>query len=207
MKILVFDTETTCLPPKDTVFNLKNQPYIIQLSYIIYDLKDNTLQVENDYINIPDSVRISRDSYKIHKITKRMCREGIKIKEALQKFSDHLSECSMIVGHNINFDKKMLINEGKRNNHLVFVKDINEFCTMKNSVELLNIKKINEKGEEYLKYPTLSELHKHLFKYQPKNTHDALVDVLICFKCFAKLRYNFDITNVNRNLRYLLRQK
>ena len=54
--ILIFDTETTGLPEKDaTVFQHKKWPYIIQLSYVLYNLESNDFKYRNDYIKIDDS--------------------------------------------------------------------------------------------------------------------------------------------------------
>ena len=40
MNILIFDTETTGLPEKDaTVFQHTKWPYIVQLSYVLYNLE------------------------------------------------------------------------------------------------------------------------------------------------------------------------
>ena len=53
MKLLVFDTETTGLPEKGAKINETNKwPYIIQLSYILYD-------TENNYVlDISDSTSV-----------------------------------------------------------------------------------------------------------------------------------------------------
>ena len=49
MKCLIFDTETTGLPPKirnqDIKDNLEDWPYLMQLTFIIYDL--DTMRVES----------------------------------------------------------------------------------------------------------------------------------------------------------------
>ena len=60
MKCLIFDTETTGLPPKirdqDIKDNLEDWPYLMQLTFIIYDL--DTMRVEiifNKYVDIPST--------------------------------------------------------------------------------------------------------------------------------------------------------
>ena len=61
--------------------------------------------------------------------------------------------------------------------------------------------KTNSKGETYLKYPSLSELHDKLFGFIPKGTHDSMADVLITLRCFIMLEGKIDVTKSNRNLK------
>ena len=71
---------------------------------------------------------------------------------------------------------------------------INEYCTMKNNINFCAIERINKNGNKYFKYPTLSELYEKLFYIIPKGTHDSLVDVLLCLRCYCKIKFNEDIT-------------
>ena len=55
MKILVFDTETTGLPEKNaSIYSYNQWPYIIQLSYIFYDMSNNNIIVKDDWREICD---------------------------------------------------------------------------------------------------------------------------------------------------------
>ena len=59
-RVLVFDVETNGLLPKFCANNLNNYPYILQLSYIIYDVgNDKILQEFDSYVDIDDSIPIS----------------------------------------------------------------------------------------------------------------------------------------------------
>ena len=77
---------------------------------------------------------------------------------------------------------------------------------MKNSIELCKIPRVGKNGETYLKYPTLTELHIELFKTKPKNTHNALIDILLCMRCFCKIELRKDISRINRTIRLMLRE-
>ena len=70
---------------------------------------------------------------------------------------------------------------------------IKEYCTMKNTVNVCNIERESENGNVYFKYPTLTELHTYLFNFTPKNTHDSMVDVLICLRCYYTLVNKEDV--------------
>ena len=49
-------------------------------------------------------------------------------------------------------------------------------------------------GKPYWKSPKLSELYEHLFQEPaPDGLHNALVDTLVCLRCYVKLRFRFDL--------------
>jgi len=54
-------------------------------------------------------------------------------------------------------------------------------------------------GKEYYKMPKLNALYTHLFGYAPDESklHDALMDVVICMRCFYKIRYDVDLCQQN----------
>lgn len=218
MKVLVFDTETTGLPEKNakgfspSIYETKNWPHIVQLSYILYDSEKNKILIEHDHIiKIHPFVTISEKSIEIHKITKERChREGIDILEALELFNICVIQADTIIAHNLSFDKQMILVECIRNriSGPFKMKYSNQFyCTMKNSVDICKITAISKKNNEtYFKYPKLNELHKHLFGHEVNNTHNALVDIIICLRCFMKIHNNTDICNKSRKFNSLFKK-
>ena len=208
--VLVFDTETTGLPKSryGKINDSSNWPYVMQLSFIVYETETNRVLKEGDYIiDIPETVDISPESIAIHGITRIKCnRDGIKMKQAIMEFKKWLNIADVVVAHNMEFDKKMLMVECARNKIMhEFYNNKAYYCTMKNSVNLCKIEAISKKnGEKYFKYPTLVELHKFLFNETPKNLHDSFIDILICFRCFYQLRFNEDIRSKNRRIGSLL---
>ncbi len=64
---------------------------------------------------------------------------------------------------------------------------------MQESIDLCAIKRLNRSGEEYNKFPTLSELHEKLFGTTPKNLHNSLIDILITLRCFMQLKWKKDL--------------
>ena len=207
MKVLVFDTETSGLPKERnaSIYSSHLWPHIIQLSYIIYCSDTNELiTVQDDYINISDDIIISPESQKVHQISRETLKKGKNIAEVLDSFNNWSKQCDLLVAHNISFDKKMLMVEGIRNKIKVDIHDT--FCTMKNSIDLCHIEKEFENGDKYLKCPSLSELHNHLFDRVPQNTHNALIDILICMRCFCKMELKKDISRINRTIRMMLKQ-
>jgi DNA polymerase III epsilon subunit-like protein len=202
MKVLVFDTETTGLPVErnPSIYDTQKWPHIIQLSYIVYDSETNEIITVEDDTNI----NITPESQKIHNISREMLdSKGIPIQDALHKFIRFTDMSDLLVGHNVSFDKRMVIVEGVRNKIKM---NINEtYCTMKNSIDVCKIERVGQNGDKYFKYPTLSELHNELFKQVPKNTHNALIDILLCMRCFIQLELKQDISRINRTIRLMLR--
>jgi DNA polymerase-3 subunit epsilon len=193
MKVLVFDTETTGLPTERnaSITECNKWPYIVQLSYILYDVEEKKMiSCRDDIIQLDPTINISEKSIEIHGITHKKCqRKGIAIKEAINIFNDHLKQADCVVGHNISFDKRMIMVECIRNQlrqqFTVNGVRMSECCTMRHFTEVCNLHRVSKNGHSYLKFPTLSETYNHLFRTQPKNTHDAMADVIICLRCYV----------------------
>ena len=200
MKILVFDTETNGLPLEKnaSIVDTAKWPHILQLSFIVYDnVKDKIIQIQNNYIK--KDINISEESTKIHGITREIIdKKGINIIDAMNKFDIALQNADIVVGHNISFDKRMYMVEAIRHYRKQYftVNGIKkpEYCTMKNSTKICKIEKINKStNEKYFKYPTLKELHTHLFNEFPNNLHNSLIDVFATLRCYIKITKNYDI--------------
>ena len=210
MKILVFDTETSGLPEKNaSIYEHSKWPYILQISYILYDMSSNNIIIKDNYIKIYNSIIISQESYEKHNLThEKLNNKGINIIPALKEFNEYLKIADLVIGHNISFDKRMIFVEcfrHKINQYFTYFKNnekINkpEFCTMKNTTQYCNIIKLNRTNKEYTKFPSLSELYTKLFPQEPipKELHNSLVDILCTLRCYIKYQHNFDIVETNK---------
>ena len=95
MKVLVFDTETTGLPTERnaSIMDTEKWPYILQLSYVVYDTDEHLiLDCVDDIIKIDnEKIKISAETTAIHGITNEMCDEkGVPLIDALKKFNETL---------------------------------------------------------------------------------------------------------------------
>ena len=210
--VMAFDTETTGFPPKVNRSNgkpfptISEYPYILQLSFVIYDLNtQNIVQEYNKYVKIPDDVIIPEKSFEVHGINKQTCNLlGIPIEDVLEDFYRAYMSVDRIVGHNLSFDRKMVEIEVLRSDvttrfpDIVWIfsdtwNDINDvdlICTMAKGKDLCNLYMTNEKtGVRWKKFPKLSELHFALFDFVPGDLHDALVDTKICLRCYLKMAF------------------
>ena len=215
MKVLVFDTETTGLPKgkNPSIRETDKWPHIIQLSCILYDTEKNeAVSIYDEIIKVPENISISEKSISLHGISRDISNtRGISIKKALNDFNILLNNADLVIGHNISFDKRMIMVECIRTfiSQYFTIDGVRkpEYCTMKNSIELCNIKKISKSGEEYLKFPSLTELHNKLFDKTPKSVHNSMVDVLLCLRCYCMIQEKNDIYSIGCvNTKELLRE-
>jgi len=205
-RALIFDVETTGLLPPKTVSDVRKMPYILQLSFVVYDLSlRRVIKMVDIVIKIPESVIVREKITKLTGITREMCdAQGAQIQAGLREFYKDYMTCDYIVGHNIGFDKKMLKIEISR--HLpelvitcpnigkLFDKDferelgIANYCTMQQGRKTCNLKRTNVRGREYIKSPKLAELYFHLFGRVPENLHNSIVDTYATMGCFLKMK-------------------
>ena len=220
MKVLFFDTETSGLPQDvcRNTLSLVNKhlwPNIVQYSSVTLDTETGTIESMSDYIvKVDDNIVLDGQSAEIHGITNLISRtRGVPIEEVLEKFTKECENADLIVAHNLDFDKNMLLKEwydliasdDKVKSHkftkpYIKFKDViskvKKKCTLKSNIQRVNIKAIAKKdGKEYVKWPTLAELHAHLFKddISGVNLHNALVDTMICARCWYNIEYNKDL--------------
>ena len=133
------------------------------------------------------------------------------MKLVIEEFMNDMDQCDTLIAHNLDFDKKMIIVELYRNgfyselNKIKFNKLI-EVCTMKVGTDICKIEKTSRSGEIYYKYPKLSELHQKLFNETPDNLHNSLIDMLVCMRCFYKMRFNEDLYSKSTSFRTIFTQ-
>ena len=205
MKLLVFDTETTGLPPKGERFvnkaNLEQWPHTVQFSYVIYDTDTNKLlKTYDSIIKLRPGVIITEESYTFHHISNKMSEtKGADVNAVLREFLADCAQVDMLVGHNISFDYNMVKAEMMRYAAAYISEDTKMlaskrmYCTARETYGYCSIPAINWKGEKYFKYPTLKELYQKLFEETPQNLHNSLNDVLVTLRCVVKFRFNKDV--------------
>ena len=158
--VLIFDTETTGLFPKEEINTnkLDKYPHIIQLAYELYD-EETEIVVEsyNNYIQIPETIELNDHIQHLTGITHDiLCTRGIHILDALVSFYHAYSKSKRIVAHNIAFDIKMIQLEIMRNysemknKGCMYPENIFNpvyeyshhkeiYCTMKHGIKITNI--------------------------------------------------------------------
>lgn len=205
-------TDRVILPASDP----SKWPHSVQISYLTYNNDTKELNIFNERIKLPAGVKVNPDSEKIHHIsTEEANTKGVPIETAMDRFIVDYNNANVIVAHNIHFDRNMILvelkrltertditSEDKEKYHefmMKFYKNKKEYCTSRHGAEICNVvdkyKSGFNVGKEYYKMPKLMDLYEKLFGYSPDESklHDAKVDVIVCFRCFYKLRYGKDI--------------
>ncbi len=180
---LIFDTETTGLPHNKTapVEDLDNWPRLVQIAWQLHDQTGKLLSTGNHIVK-PNGFTIPFNAEKVHGIsTKRALDVGEDLEGVLEIFSRDVQKAEVLVGHNIEFDNKIIGAEYLRcqmDNLLAEAKNIDtaedtkEFCQLQGGI-----------GGR-LKSPKLIELYEKLFGEGFGDAHDAAYDVDATAKAF-----------------------
>lgn len=143
---LIFDTETTGLPPKSTspkaMFasykDWGNQCRVVQLAWTICDPQGQILEKYNAYVR-PDGYSVSPEATKIHGFsTEFLETNGIPIENVLSKLMEsiHRFQVDTMVAHNLKFDYHVIMQEFyklQRTEDMEFWKNLKGYCTLKNA--------------------------------------------------------------------------
>jgi len=186
-KYLFFDTETTGVPKNYNapISDLNNWPRLVQLAWILCDDSGNEISSSNKII-YPNGFSIPAEASKIHKITTEIAmKNGVDLRDTLNKFIEVADKALLIIGHNVSFDINIVgaellrIASNFRLNHKPSI------CTMLKTTNYCAIP--NQYGYSDYKWPKLQELHKKLFGYEFEEAHNAMADIKATRKCFFEL--------------------
>jgi DNA polymerase III subunit epsilon len=182
---IVFDTETTGLPKdwKAPVSQVNNWPRLVQLGWMRFDANCNLIE-ESNLIVKPEGFTIPAEVAKIHGIShERAHAEGLPGSEVRSKFLGALSASAIVIAHNLDYDEKVMGAEFIRANHHSPFQGKKLICTKTETTNFCRLP-----GKYGFKWPTLGELHQHLFGHGFEGAHDALSDVRATARCFFELK-------------------
>lgn len=186
---LIFDTETTGLPPKgaDYKTDFESFPHIVQLAWYFNG-------EYHDYIIKPEGWTIPEEASRIHGITTEIALEkGQLLSEVLEMFIDDCYEAEKLIGHNIYFDTSTI----KANIRCEFglfdpiisasdnaLDKSKRIDTMMKTIKLVGAK---QEGKNTPKFPSLEDLYMKLFGVIFEGAHNALGDVKATKRCYEEL--------------------
>ncbi len=180
---LIFDTETTGLPHNKTapVEDLDNWPRLVQIAWQLHDPKGKLVSSGNHIVK-PEGFTIPFNAEKVHGIsTDRALEVGEDRKEVLEKFSRDVARAKVLVGHNIEFDNKIIGAEYLRTEMENILQEMPNIDTATETVDFAQL----EGGiGGRLKQPKLIELYEKLFGEGFGDAHDAAYDVDATAKAF-----------------------
>lgn len=174
---LILDTETTGVTPQDR---------IVSICWALYDAAATEITVHH-HIIYPVGFTIPDGATAIHGISTEQARRlGIPLRTALQSLCSDIARYSpqLYVGHNVFFDRPIVLNEYRRINYPENFSPLQTFCTMKTGTNVCCIQHYFRGG---YKWPKLEELQHHLVGQSLASAHDAKCDVSATAKCFFEL--------------------
>ena len=133
---LVLDTETSGLSLRDR---------IVSICWAIYDADGEEISTEHQII-YPDGFTIPAAATAVHGITTRYARKhGIPIKDALTSLLDEIAahRPRLYVGHNVSFDRPIVLNEYARLAAEENLSPLPTFCTMKSTTHICCLSRYN----------------------------------------------------------------
>jgi len=174
---LFLDTETTGITSEDR---------IVSICWSLYT--DSKKKVSTSHhIILPDGFTIPAGAVAVHGISTAVAkRKGIPLTDALAQLHRDIAAHSpaLYVGHNVSFDRPIVLNEYGRVRRTENLSALPTFCTMKSTTNICCI----PRWRGGYKWPTLEELHRHLFGKAHASAHDAETDVSACARCFFDLQ-------------------
>ncbi|MEM8937827.1 MAG: DNA polymerase III subunit alpha [Bacteroidota bacterium] len=180
---LIFDTETTGLPHNTTapVEDLDNWPRLVQIAWQLHDHFGKLLSTGNHIVK-PEGFTIPFNAEKVHGIsTKRALEVGEDLLEVLDLFSVDVNRAEVLIGHNIEFDNKIIGAEYLRKEKENLLAGTKNIDTAEDTVAFCQLP--GGPGGR-LKSPKLTELYEKLFGEKFDAAHDAAYDVDATAKAF-----------------------
>ncbi len=203
-KILVFDTETT---------GLYSVPRIIQIAYCKYyksgtnhsqhshyvrqledaELKAIIRQEKPDINANREFIKIKwgeRGAQAVHQIPWEVIYDKTlpTLRTVLERFYSALKDVELIVGHNVDFDMRVVYNEARRVGFEELMSKILTIPYIDTMRIAKNIVGSRDKSGK-VKMPNLGETYKTLFPGEPDvlGFHNAIIDVDVTARCLFKL--------------------
>jgi DNA polymerase III epsilon subunit-like protein len=175
---LILDTETTGVKPTDR---------IVSICWSLYDGTGRERSLSHHVI-FPEGFTIPAEAAAIHGITTAKARKtGIPLSTALTGLLGEIASHKpwLYVGHNVAFDRPIVLNEYGRLRMEENLSTLPTFCTMKTATPIC---RLPQRGRGGYKWPKLAELHQYLFGKPHTGAHDAAADVRATARCFFELR-------------------
>ncbi len=179
--ILFIDTETSGFPKNGVGLEDPTQARILEIGAILTDDQGKIVATLDSLVKCGDIV-LHEKLKGVHDITVEECNEnGLDNVRFIKLVDSMYHSCNTIVGHNIEFDLKMLS---------LYYPYLNAgcpilFCTMKSTTDICKIP--NRWGTGY-KYPSLNEAYTHFFGETKKSKHRAFDDAMMCKEIYFKLQ-------------------
>lgn len=192
MLTLVFDTETTGVPPKDFNASLEKCPWIIQLAAILYNERKPVAHfstyVQPEHEGMKGTIPNEKFWIENHLTEPEIMPSALSLHDALRMFGRLATVADRVVAHNFNFDRRQMDFSCRRVYGSPAMWDFPCVCTMMSSMPIVAIPSKFPKPHEPYKWPTLDEAYRKLVNPNGfSGAHDALADCMACAEVLFSL--------------------
>jgi len=191
----VFDTESTGLI-RSTSYSDANNPYLASIAVLLYDTEANRIISSLNTPIHPAGWVMPPEAEAVNGLTTQyLCDTGVPAQAVIPLFITIASKADLVVGHNVEFDIKIMsaalwrhITEEHSDdfaheliaNHWL---TLPTFCTMKESKD--EVRALNKNGR--IKNPKLTEAYKHFFGIDLDRAHSANADAVATLEIYLVL--------------------
>jgi len=173
MSVIFMDTETTALLAVEAA-DLEQQPHMVEIACIKTDIHLDNIEVLSQLIKPP--IRIPGEVINIHHITNEDVAYQKPFAGYYRQIANFFIGTTHLIGHNLQFDKRILENELKRINKVTsFPWPPNNICTVEEVQKL--------KGYRL----SLSALHAELFGQGFEEAHRAETDTMALIRVYREM--------------------
>jgi DNA polymerase-3 subunit epsilon len=188
---LAFDTETTDIPRPHLDLDHRAQPHLLQFAGVLFN--DDGIELDRLFTMVRPGrgALLSTHAFAAHGISlEEAFHRGIEASEVFRWFASASKRSTCIVGHNVEFDLRIMTIVAARLGETGWSPPPQTFCTMTQSTPLVNLPptlRMMAAGRYHPKSPSLSECVRHFFGEEHRDAHDAAADVRACIRIFRHL--------------------
>lgn len=188
---LAFDTETTGLPLWHEPSDHPGQPHLVQFAGLVLDADGNEIDKLSTLVKPGPGAVMAPEALAAHGISlERAMDEGAAAIDVLIWFRAIAARAARLVGHNVQFDVRIMRIAAARATGVKWQPACPQFCTLKRSQDIVGLpptQKMMAAGRFGPKPPNLGECYRYFFGEELAGAHDALVDVRASARIFLHL--------------------
>lgn len=193
---LFYDTETTGLPDFKAPSEAPHQPHMVQLAAVLVDPTTRKAVQSLDVIIQPAGWQISEEVAAVHGIShERATLLGVEEHAALSLFLQLWRRCARRIGHNEQFDARILRIAMMR--YGIQERLIEDFhsgpteCTQRLATPIMKLPptaKMVAAGRNHSKSANLSEAYEYFTGKPLVDAHSAMADALACAEVYWAIK-------------------
>lgn len=181
----IIDTETTGLFDFGRPSDAEGQPRLASFAMLAAD-EDCRLICATHVLIRPDGWQMGAEAESINGLSQDLLEaHGVPVNEVVVRYAGEVMGGHIIVGHNVDFDVKIMRAELRRAGLNDLKGQTPTICTMRALTDVLQIPKGSGRG---YKWPRLSEAVQSCLGRPPLGAHGALHDALDCLDLMRWLK-------------------